>query len=83
MHEAGVSEREAREHIHDLIAQTWMKMNCDRFGNPHFVSDVFVGIAMNLARMSQCMYQYGDGHGHGVQEITKARVLSLIVDPIA
>ncbi|KAH9660142.1 TPS27 [Citrus sinensis] len=82
MHEAGVSEREAREHIHDLIAQTWMKMNRDRFGNPHFVSDVFVGIAMNLARMSQCMYQFGDGHGHGVQEITKARVLSLIVDPI-
>ncbi|KAH9699986.1 TPS27 [Citrus sinensis] len=83
MHEAGVSEREAREHIHDLISQTWMKMNRDRFGNPHFVSDVFVGIAMNLARMSQCMYQFGDGHGHGVQEITKARVLSLIVDPIA
>ncbi|KAK9211496.1 hypothetical protein WN943_000873 [Citrus x changshan-huyou] len=83
MHEVGVSEREAREHIHDLIAQTWMKMNCDRFGNPHFVSDVFVGIAMNLARMSQCMYQFGEGHGHGVQEITKPRVLSLIVDPIA
>ncbi|GAY68626.1 hypothetical protein CUMW_265570 [Citrus unshiu] len=75
MHEAGVSEREAREHIHDLIAQTWMKMNSDRFGNPHFVSDVFVGIAMNLARMSQCMYQFGDGHGHGVQEITKARTV--------
>ncbi|KAH9660168.1 Beta-myrcene/(E)-beta-ocimene synthase 2 [Citrus sinensis] len=52
MHEAGVSEGEAREHINDLIAQTWMKMNRDRFGNPHFVSDVFVGIAMNLARMS-------------------------------
>ncbi|KAK9211500.1 hypothetical protein WN943_000877 [Citrus x changshan-huyou] len=83
MHEAGVSEREAREHIHDLIAQTWMKMNRDRFGNPHFVSDVFVGIAMNLARMSQCMYQFGEGHRHGVQEITKARVLSLIIDPIA
>ncbi|KAK9185738.1 hypothetical protein WN943_026097 [Citrus x changshan-huyou] len=63
MHEAGVSEGEAREHINDLIAQTWMKMNRDRFGNPHFVSDVFVGIAMNLARMSQCMYQFGDGHG--------------------
>ncbi|KAH9800601.1 TPS27 [Citrus sinensis] len=79
----GKSSREAREHIHDLIAQTWMKMNRDRFVNPHFVSDVFVGIAMNLARMSQCMYQFGEGHGHGVQEITKARVLSLIVDPIA
>ncbi|KAL9413319.1 hypothetical protein AB3S75_041902 [Citrus x aurantiifolia] len=83
MHEAGVSEGEAREHINDLIAQTWMKMNRDRFGNPHFVSDVFVGIAMNLARMSQCMYQFGDGHGCGAQEITKARVLSLFFNPIA
>ena len=83
MHEAGVSEGEAREHLNDLIAQTWMKMNRDRFGNPHFVSDVFVGIAMNLARMSQCMYQFGDGHGCSAQEITKARVLSLFFDPIA
>lgn len=80
MHETRVSEDEAREHIRDLIAETWMKMNSARFGNPPYLPDVFIGIAMNLVRMSQCMYLYGDGHG--VQENTKDRVLSLFIDPI-
>ncbi|KAH9699983.1 Beta-myrcene/(E)-beta-ocimene synthase 2 [Citrus sinensis] len=80
MHETGVSEDEAREHIRDLIAETWMKMNSARFGNPPYLPDVFIGMAMNLVRMSQCMYLYGDGHG--VQENTKDRVLSLFIDPI-
>ncbi|KAL9416404.1 hypothetical protein AB3S75_039572 [Citrus x aurantiifolia] len=80
MHETGVSEDEAREHIRDLIAETWMKLNSARFGNPPYLPDVFIGIAMNLVRMSQCMYLYGDGHG--VQENTKDRVLSLFIDPI-
>ncbi|KAL9413312.1 hypothetical protein AB3S75_041897 [Citrus x aurantiifolia] len=56
MHETGVSEDEAREHIRDLIAETWTKMNSARFGNPPYLPDVFIEIAMNLVRMSQCMY---------------------------
>ena len=80
MHETGVSEREAREHIRYLIAETWMKMNKERAENPH-LPDIYMGIAMNLARMAQCMYQFGDGHG--VQDNSKDRVLSLLIHPIS
>ncbi|KAF5952753.1 hypothetical protein HYC85_010697 [Camellia sinensis] len=61
MHETGVSEEDAREHIKYLIGETWKKMNRDRVMDSPF-SQTFIEIAMNLARMAQCMYQYGDGH---------------------
>ncbi|KAK2642805.1 hypothetical protein Ddye_024568 [Dipteronia dyeriana] len=80
MHETGASEEEAREHIRGLINTTWLKINKDGIGNPHY-SNTFAGVAMNLARMAQCMYQFGDGHGVPDQE-TKHRVLptSLVRD---
>ncbi|RVW71182.1 (-)-alpha-terpineol synthase [Vitis vinifera] len=62
MHETGACEEDAREHIKCLIGETWKKMNEDRVVESPF-SQTFIGIAINLARMSQCMYQYGDGHG--------------------
>ena len=43
--------------------------------------ETFIGIETNLARMAQCMYQHGDGHGIEDGE-TKDRVLSLLVEPI-
>ncbi|KAA8536400.1 hypothetical protein F0562_028878 [Nyssa sinensis] len=80
MHETGVSEKDAREHIRFLISETWKKMNEDRVAKSPF-SETFIGIAMNIARMAQCMYQYGDGHG--IQDRgTKERVLSLLIKPI-
>jgi hypothetical protein len=36
---------------------------------------------MNLARMAQCMYQYGDGYGI-VHLETKDRVKSLLIKPL-
>lgn len=80
MHDTGVSESEARQFVRDLIAKIWMKMNKDRFEKPHFFNNVYIGIAMNLARMAQCMYQYGDGHG--VQGNSKDRIQSLLFRPI-
>lgn len=80
MHQTGASEEEAREHIRELISATWLKINKDGVRNPHF-SNTFVGVARNLARMAQCMYQYGDGHGTSNQE-TKDRILSLLINPI-
>ncbi|KAK1556179.1 hypothetical protein Q3G72_000128 [Acer saccharum] len=80
MHETGASEEEAREHIRGLINATWLKMNKEIIGNPHY-SNTFAGVAMNLARMAQCMYQFGDGHGVPDKE-TKHRILSLIINPI-
>ncbi|KAH7855347.1 hypothetical protein Vadar_023937 [Vaccinium darrowii] len=80
MHETGASEEEAREHVKYLIGETWKKMNKDQ-GVESPCSQTFVELAMNLGRMAQCMYQYGDGHGaQGVE--TKDRVLSLLINPI-
>ncbi|XP_031270973.1 terpene synthase 10-like [Pistacia vera] len=82
MHETGASEEDAREHIQEMITEIWMKMNRERLENPHLSNTTFIEIAMNLARMAQCMYQHGDGHGIQDRE-TKDRVLSLLVNPIA
>ncbi|KAL4595817.1 hypothetical protein ACB092_12G119100 [Castanea dentata] len=80
MNETGASEEEAREHIRFLISATWKKMNEDRAASSPF-SETFIEIALNLARMAQCMYQHGDGHGAGNHETTD-RVLSLLIQPI-
>jgi len=80
MYETGASEEDACKYIKYLIGETWKKMNEDRFADSPF-PQTLVEIAMNLARMSQCMYQYGDGHATQGQE-TKDRVLSLLINPI-
>ena len=80
MHDKGVSEEEAREHIRKLIDTTWKKMNEDRIAKSPF-SQMFIEIAMNLARLSQSLYQNGDGLGIEDGE-TKDKVFSLFVKPI-
>ena len=81
MHESGASEEEARQHIKFLIGETWKQMNQDRITNSSFCK-AFIEIATNMGRMSQCMYQHGDGHGVPDRE-TKDRVLSLLINPIS
>jgi (-)-alpha-terpineol synthase len=78
--ETGVSEEDAREYMRSLISATWKKMNEERYASSPF-SQIFIEIAMNVARMAQCMYQYKDGYGIPDHE-TKDRVLSLLVLPI-
>ena len=80
MHETGSSEVEARQHIRKLIDATWKRMNEDLIAHSPFFP-TFIQIALNLARMAQCMYQHGDGHGIEHQE-TKDRVSLLLVTPI-
>ncbi|KAJ6349215.1 hypothetical protein OIU77_006741 [Salix suchowensis] len=80
MHETKVSEEKARDHIKNLIGNTWKKINEYRFANPR-TSQTFNGAAMNLARMAQSMYQYGDGYGAGDLE-TKDRVESILIKPL-
>ncbi|KAL4326249.1 hypothetical protein GQ457_11G029860 [Hibiscus cannabinus] len=82
MRETGSSEMEAREYIKKLIDATWKKMNGEYLSMAHSTSSpTFIQIAMNLARMAQCMYQFGDGHGVADQE-TRRRVLTLLVSSI-
>ncbi|XVF88968.1 hypothetical protein PTKIN_Ptkin19aG0094000 [Pterospermum kingtungense] len=80
MNDSGASEEEACEHIRKLIDATWKKINESQISKSCF-SEKFIEVCMNLARLSQCLYQYGDGHGIEDGE-TKDRVFSLIVHPI-
>lgn len=80
MNDHGMSEKNAREHIKQLIDETWKKLNKVEAKNC-MLFQRFVEMAKNLTRMSQCMYQYGDGHGIEHQE-TKDRVMSLLIRPI-
>ncbi|KAF5442391.1 hypothetical protein F2P56_035054 [Juglans regia] len=83
MNETGVDvdEDDAREYIRSLISATWKKMNKEQLILTSPLSKIYVESAINLARMAQCTYQHGDGHG--VQDgDTKDRILSLLVRPI-
>lgn len=82
MHQTGVSEESAREHMKILTGESWKKMNKVRepdYDSPF--SKPFMEIAFNLARISECTYQYGDAHG-APDARSRQRVLSLIIEPI-
>ncbi|KAL2476850.1 Beta-myrcene/(E)-beta-ocimene synthase 2 [Forsythia ovata] len=80
MNETGASEDDARKHVRFLISETWKKMNKDGGADCPF-SQTFIEIAKNIGRMSQYMYQYGDGHGMSNSE-TKDRISTLVFEPI-
>uniref|UniRef100_A0A1W7HBW9 Putative trans-alpha-bergamotene synthase n=1 Tax=Scoparia dulcis TaxID=107240 RepID=A0A1W7HBW9_SCODU len=79
MNDTGSSEEGAREYIKRLIDVTLKRMNKEILMESPLRN--FVGTAMNLARISQCMYQHGDGFGIPHHE-TKKNLVCLIVEPI-
>ncbi|KAK4739822.1 hypothetical protein R3W88_003519 [Solanum pinnatisectum] len=79
MNETQVSEEEARQYIRVLISQTWKKLNEAHELAAHPFPKIFVTCAMNLARMAQCMYQHGDGHG-GNNSTTKNHIMALLFE---
>ncbi|KAM3291295.1 terpineol synthase, chloroplastic [Capsicum chacoense] len=81
MNKTNASEEEARQHIRVLISQTWTKLNEAHDVAAHPFPKIFVTCAMNLARMAQCMYQHGDGHG-GNNSTTKNRIMALLFKSI-
>ncbi|KAJ9549176.1 hypothetical protein OSB04_021719 [Centaurea solstitialis] len=81
MNENGVCEEDAREYIKMLIDEAWRKMIKARMDCRRKSEDPFIGMAINLARISHCTYQYGDGHG-APDARAKDRVLSVIIEPI-
>ncbi|CAK9177780.1 unnamed protein product [Ilex paraguariensis] len=80
MNQTGASKEEARKHIRFLIRETRKKMNVARVADSPF-SQTFIGMAVNLGMMDQCMYQHGDGHV-SQSSVTKDRILALLVEPI-
>ncbi|KAE9456161.1 hypothetical protein C3L33_11937, partial [Rhododendron williamsianum] len=81
MHETGVSKQEARNHISSLIEEAWKKMNKERVAADSPFEKPFIETAFNLARIAQCTYQNGDGHGVPDNK-AKNRVSSVIIEPI-
>ncbi|KAF7823093.1 isoprene synthase, chloroplastic-like [Senna tora] len=81
MRDRGVSEEEAREELRNMNDRAWKKMNREGVVEGSEFPKPFVETAMNLARISQCTYQYGDGHGKPDGR-SKNRIKSLLVDPI-
>ncbi|PWA79156.1 (E)-beta-ocimene synthase protein [Artemisia annua] len=80
MHENGVCEEVAREYINILIDEAWRKMIKAQVACSQESGDPFIDMAINLARISHCTYQYGDGHG-APDAKAKDRVLSVIIEP--
>ncbi|KAL0460951.1 UNVERIFIED_CONTAM: (+)-epi-alpha-bisabolol synthase [Sesamum latifolium] len=80
MHDTGCCEDDSRSFIKNLIESTWKKINKDILMNHEYSKD-FIKASINFARISQCMYQYGDGHGIPDRE-SKARILSLVIEPL-
>ncbi|XP_043720091.1 alpha-terpineol synthase, chloroplastic-like isoform X2 [Telopea speciosissima] len=82
MHQTGASEGAAREHISHMIDETWKKINKEILANNYFLlPQPFIETTANLARMSVCTYQHGDGYG-AIDDDGKNRVKSLLFEPI-
>ncbi|CAL5435401.1 unnamed protein product [Camellia sinensis] len=81
MHETGVSTEDAKEHINYLISEAWKKINEARVVDSS-INGTFVEIVTNMARVSQFMYQHGDGHGHDIGGKNKERVTLLLIEPV-
>lgn len=81
MHESGVNEEDGYKHMRSLVDETWKKMNRERVMNSPF-SKALLETAFNLARISHCTYQNGDGHG-APDATSNNRIRSLIIEPFS
>ncbi|KAI3725874.1 hypothetical protein L1987_65670 [Smallanthus sonchifolius] len=80
MHENGVCEEVARAYITTLIDEGWRNLIKVHVACSQDLRNPFIDMAINLARVSRCTYQYGDGHG-APDARAKIRVLYVIIDP--
>ncbi|KAA3454242.1 nerol synthase [Gossypium australe] len=79
MIEKGVSEETARNHVKELISNSWKKINEEILDNRF--SRAIVNLSKNMARTAQCIYQHGDGFGTSTGVI-KDCIISSILRPI-
>ncbi|MBA0692410.1 hypothetical protein Goari_009976, partial [Gossypium aridum] len=79
MIEKGVSEETARNHVKELISNSWKKINEEILDNRF--SRAIVNLSKNMARTAQCIYQHGDGFGTSTG-VTKDCIISSILRPI-
>ncbi|MBA0876507.1 hypothetical protein Goshw_029810 [Gossypium schwendimanii] len=77
--EKGVSEEKARNHVKELISNSWKKIN-EEILDSRFCR-VIVNLSKNMARTAQCIYQHGDGVGTSTG-VTEDCIVSSILRPI-
>ncbi|KAJ4977940.1 hypothetical protein NE237_008720 [Protea cynaroides] len=81
MHQTDVSEEVAREYISHLIDEAWKQINKNAFTDNSLLPQPFIKTCVNLARVSLCTYQHGDGHAV-IDDESKNRAKSLLLEPI-
>ncbi|KAL0535857.1 hypothetical protein IC582_024784 [Cucumis melo] len=82
MNETGGSEKEAREYLRHLVDELWKKLNDEYDDEKQVSTQAIIGdMSKNLARISQYMYQYGDGRIIDHNK-TKESIVALLVHPI-
>ncbi|CAF2124636.1 hypothetical protein BRARA_C02485 [Brassica rapa] len=83
MNETGASQEKACVHVRQIINDMWDEMNYEKMkSGSSLIPQDFVESVMNLARMSQCMYQYGDGHSSPEKAQIVDSVMSILFNPI-
>nr|AGU13712.1 9-epi-caryophyllene synthase [Lavandula x intermedia] len=78
MNETGCSEEKARHHVKNLIEAGLKRMNKEILMEKPFKD--FGTTAMNLARISLCIYQHGDGYGDPKSDMEN-KMASLFIHP--
>ncbi|XP_058105575.1 sesquiterpene synthase TPS3-like [Magnolia sinica] len=78
MHETGVSEEVAQEHIKDLMSNAWKELNEESFKDAPF-GRTFANVIIYGARLGVCTYRHGDGYGNYA---TNDQVMSLFVEAV-
>ena len=81
MNDKGVSEDAAREYVKRMLIEIWKELNEEMQAAESTFSKPFIDVCFNLARITTCMYMYGDGHGAPTAK-DRDRSTYLIVDPI-
>ncbi|KAF4359439.1 hypothetical protein F8388_001483 [Cannabis sativa] len=83
MKENGIcDEKNGREHIRNLISETWKEMNEARVGESPF-SQAFIETAIDFVRTAMMIYQKEqDGVGTNIDHYTKDGIISLFFTSI-
>ncbi|KAI3456387.1 hypothetical protein Pfo_013050 [Paulownia fortunei] len=80
MREANVTEEEGRDHIRNIITDSWKKINGLFITSPH-PQQPMIRYIVNTARVANFIYQNGDGFGVQDRE-TRDQVLSCLIEPL-